>query len=193
MPDNNTEAAEVTPQVGTTEAKDTETFDREYVEKLRAENARYRTRAKQAEEEKAAAEAAAKRAKMDELEAARAELAEQKAAMEALQQQLQQQTWRADLAPSVVDPDAAIKLVSDDFITSEGRVNLDAFFERYPFMRRDATPPKPKSSGAVNSPGVTTSDGPLSPQDFKGKTPEWVKANLHRLKQPDKERRIRFT
>lgn len=187
MPEETTQAP-VEPQDGSTtsapqdEATETsvqETFDREYVEKLRKEAASYRTRAKELEAQNEEAKKAAERAKMDEVEAAKAEATELREALEAARHEAQRATWKAGLTGKVVNPDAALKLLDPEkHMTDDGNVDVDALLSEYDFLA-------PQSQGrSPVSPANTASSkqGPLTAQDFRGKSREWIRENLHRLK-----------
>lgn len=113
-----------------------ESFDREYVESLRAENAKYRTRAKEAAEAAAEATKAAERAKLDELELAKAEQADLKAALELERANRTSAERRAHLTGQVVDPVAALKLLDPEkHVKEDGSINLELFLTDFPYMQ----------------------------------------------------------
>lgn len=128
---------EVTTQevVETPAVETTETFDREYVEKLRQENARYRTAAKKAQEDAEVKVKEAERAKMDELEKQKAVNGDLQKQLEAEKQARTTAERIASLKGLVADTNAAIKLLSDDHINEDGTINVDSFLEAYPFMK----------------------------------------------------------
>lgn len=156
----NTAAQDATDQTTTQpETQQPETFDREYVQKLRDENAKYRTRAKEAAEAAEAAKTAAERAKLDDLERERAEKAD-------LQKQLEQERAervnaqrQAALTGKVADPAAALKLLDPDaHLTEDGSVNVEALLESFPFMAPKQAGPTPTSGAGGSTPRVMTSD-----------------------------------
>ncbi len=168
------EAAE--PTTPTTET--VETFDREYVEKLRKENATYRTKAKKAAEEAERARLEAERSKLDELERLKAEKADAEKRAAEIEARAVAAERRAALTGKVADPAAALKLLDPDaHLTEAGDVNVDALLKDYPFLA------PPQAAGGVNLPGARTAGrtGPLTPDDFRGQSQEWIAANLHRL------------
>jgi len=122
-------------------------FPRDYVEKLRAENAKYRTRAKELEEAQEAAAREAERAKMDELERAQAEMADLKKQLEERDQLVKAERAARTLAGKVVDPEAALRLAEgrDDLWTDDGP-NVDAILETFPYLK-----PQPQATTAAPS------------------------------------------
>lgn len=136
------EAAEAQP----VEAPQPETFDRDYVEKLRRENAKYRTRAQELEEQRKAEEQkrleqAPLEERLKALEAEREQLTQ--AAKEAEERRIQAER-RAAFAGKVVDPDAAIKLIDPDkHLDADGNVLVDAFITDRPYMATPASGTQP--------------------------------------------------
>lgn len=87
---------------------------------------------------------------------------------------------RASLTGKVVDPVAALKLLDDaKHLTDDGAVNTDALLADYPFLAPKAGVPVTPGAG-----GTIARTGDLTSEDFRGKSPEWVRENLHRLKPP---------
>lgn len=121
-----------------------ESFDREYVEKLRRENASYRQRAKEAQEAAEAAKLAAEREKLDEVERLKAEKADlEKAAAEAAAKATAAER-RAALTGKVADPVAALKLLDEtQHLNEDGSVNTDALLKTYPFLAVTPAGPTP--------------------------------------------------
>jgi hypothetical protein len=159
-------------------------FDREYVEKLRKEAATYRTKLRHMEEATQAAQKEAERAKMDDLQKLQAELEDARKAAQEKDQLLRRERDARALTGKVVDVDAALRLLDDDFRTDDG-VDVDAFLKKYAFMTAQvpaAEPEAPRRTPAANA-TQTPGAGPLKPDDFRGKPIDWVRANLHRLKE----------
>src|SRR5690554_6065961 len=161
-PTETTDAQEATTDTGTTEQ--VETFDREYVEKLRKENATYRTKAKAAEEAAEKARLDAERQKLDEVERLKAEKADAEKRAAEIEARAIAAERRATLTGKVADPTAALKLLDEEtHLDAEGNINLDALLKDYPFLA-------PTPSG-VNLPGAKSdkTPGTLTPEDFRGK------------------------
>lgn len=177
MPDE-TQAPEAAqePTPTNSQAETVETFDREYVEKLRKENATYRTKAKAAEEAAEKARLEAERAKLDEVERLKAEKADAEKRAAEIEARAVAAERRAALAGKVADPNAALKLLEDKHLNDEGQVDVEALLQDYPFLA-------PQQAGAVNLPAARSAGGtgPLRPEDFRGKDQAWITANLHRL------------
>ena len=157
-----------------------ESFDREYVEKLRKENATYRNKAKAAQEAAEKAKTDAERSKLDEVERLKAEKADADKRLADLEQKATAAERRAALTGKVADPVAALKLLDPEaHLDGDGNVNTDALLKSYPFLA-------PQQDGKrVDLPGARTApngNSDLTPEDFKGKPQEWIAANLHRLK-----------
>lgn len=132
------------------EVETPEVFDREYVEKLRAENARYRTRAKEAQEAAEAAKIAAERAKLDEVERLKAELADRDKAIEEAQAARLNAERQAALTGKVADATAALKLLDPDkHLTDDGLVDTDALLADYPFLAPNKPPSTVSGSGKI--------------------------------------------
>ena len=178
-----TETANTTPaQDASTDQEQTPTVNyAELLEIEKAKNARlkadvdkHRTRAETVE-----AERLQKASLEEQLEAfkARTEDAERKATEAELARV--QAARVASLTGRVADPKAALKLLDDAHLTEDGDVNVDALLNAYPFL---APAPAQKPGVQAPNPTRTPGDGPLTDQDFRGKTPEWIAQNLHRLK-----------
>ena len=148
-----------------------ETFDRAYVEKLRKENATYRTKAKQAEEAAEAARLAAEREKLDEVERLKAEKADaEKAAAEA-RAEATRTKHLVSLAGKVAgDPEDALLLAERAGLVTDEGVDVDALLKAKPFLA-------PARDG-VNIPGARSSTGkpPLTREDVKRMTPDQINA-----------------
>lgn len=118
-------------------AKRLEILERELKE-ARAEAAKRRT-----ENKTLAQEAEAKKT----LEQRLAEL--EKAHQEAQAKALQAER-KAALVGKVVDPEAALALLTDQYIGEDGSIKLDEFLQRYPFLK---TQQPPRDVGGPSNPG----------------------------------------
>jgi chromosome segregation ATPase len=176
-PQEGTEAE--APQVDAKESTlDTEAMRKE-LEKVRKEAAKYRTRNKSLEEQHEESKKAAERAKMDEVEAAKAETNDLKAQLEAAREEVKRSGWKASLTGRVANTDAALKLLdTDKHVNEDGEINVDALLKDYDFL---APPATGKAGVPPANSGATAKSGPLSPADFRGKDPDWIRANYHRL------------
>lgn len=167
--------AEITPEAPAQEAttpqpqvEQQETFDREYVEKLRRENASYRQRAKEAQEAAEAAKLAAEREKLDEVERLKAEKADlEKAAAEAKALAIAAER-RASLTGRVVDIDLAMA-VADKYVTEDGTLDVDALLTAHPALKAAPAGPTP-----VGGAGGTLKSGAPNP---------WAKATRNLTEQ----------
>ena len=121
-----------------------------------------------------------KRARMDEAERLKADLADRDKRIAEAEAKAVMAERRASLTGKVADPTAALRLLDDDHLTDDGAVNVDALLKAYPFLAPTPTGPTPTRGAG----GSTPRDGNLKPDDFKGKSPAWITANIHRLKPP---------
>lgn len=150
-------------------------------ERAQADLTKFRTRAdevaaaQKAAEEKALAEADAVKkaelltAKVAELEKAAADATAKAAAAER----------RAALTRKVSDLDLALA-VADKYTSEDGTVDVDALLAAHPSL----APGKPGVTPTPGAGGTIARTGDLTSEDFRNKPPEWIKANLHRLKPP---------
>lgn len=171
------EAAQVDP------AQELEALKAKY-SKAQADLTKFRTRAdevaaaQKAAEEKALAEADATKkaellaAKVAELEKAAAEATAKAAAAER----------RAALTGKVSDLDLALAVA--DRHTTDGVLDVDALLAAHPSL----APGKPGVTPTPGAGGTIARTGDLTSEDFRGKSPEWVRENLHRLKPPTQHR-----
>lgn len=159
-----------------------EVFPKEYVTKLREEAAKYRTQLREQEAKaEAARQEALKRQPLEEqLTTLTAELEAAKKAATENATRARQANLKAQLAGKVLDADAAMRLLDDDFVGEDDAVKLDAFLERYAFLKPTSKPSVPSANATSARDGTT-----LTPDDFRGKSQAWIAANLHRLKQPE--------
>lgn len=128
----------------------------------------------------AEAEEAAKRARMDEAERLKAELADKDKEIAQRDAALAREKAIRALTGKVADPEAAYKLAEgNDDLMSDGSVDAEALLKAYPFLAPQ------QDTKRVDLPGQRTTTGAtseLKPEDFRGKSQEWITANLHRLK-----------
>ena len=108
---------------------------------------------------------------------ARAEAAEAKA-LEAEQARVTAQRT-ASLTGKVADPKAALKLLEDAHLTSEGDVDVGALLSAYPFLAPAATAKPGVASANATRVG---DDAPMRPEDFAGKGVDFYIANRDRIK-----------
>jgi len=149
-------------------------------ERAQADLAKFRTRADEVTaaqkeaEAKALAEADAVKkaellaAKVTELEKAAADATAKAAAAER----------RAALTGKVSDLDLALAVA--DTPTTDGVLDVDALLAAHPSLAVT----KPGQTATPGAGGTIARTGDLTSEDFRNKSPEWIKANLHRLKPP---------
>lgn len=179
---------ETTPDApDATEGTDTQStqdvFDRDYVEKLRKENASWRKKYQESEEAKTAAAKEAERAKMDDLQKLQAELEDTRKLATERESLLKRERDARALTAQVVDVDAALKLIDDEHRNDDGSINLDAFLDKYAFLKpasAEAPAEPPRRTPPANATKVDAAT-PLTAEDFRNKPRDWVRANLHRL------------
>lgn len=162
------------PEATTTPNTEQETFDREYVEKLRRENAAYRTKAKEAQEAAEAAKLAAEREKLDEVERLKAEKADLERAAAEAKATATAAERKAALTGKVADPAAALKLLDESqHLNEDGTVNTDALLQSFPFLA-----PVPTGPGGVSIGGTPNPAGKnLTPEAIKNMTPDEINRN----------------
>lgn len=165
--DTETTAPEATEPTSTS-TEQVETFDREYVEKLRKENATYRTKAKEASEAAERIKLEAERAKLDEVERLKAEKADaEKAALEARAEAARARHLMT-LAGKVVDPEDALALAERAGLVTEDGVDVDALLKAKPYLA-------PPTQAGVTIPGARNAKRPaLTLEDINKMTPEQV-------------------
>lgn len=151
-----------------TQQEPVETFDRDYVEKLRKENATYRTKAKQAQEAAEKARIEAERQKLDEVERLKAEKADaEKAAQEARAEAARARHLIA-LAGKVVDPEDALAIAERAGLVTEDGVDVEALLKAKPYLA-------PPTQAGVTIPGARNAKRPaLTLEDINKMTPEQV-------------------
>jgi multidrug efflux pump subunit AcrA (membrane-fusion protein) len=151
------------------------------LEKTRKEAAKYRTRLREREEAERAAADAKRQAELTAEQ--RATEAERKAteALAAAEARVLAAERRASLAGKVANPERVLRLMDDAEAYFDGSTpNVDAILEAFPEYAPTTTRAAPAPMGAP-TPGATKA---LTPEDFRGKSPEWVAENLSRLKPP---------
>ena len=138
------------PQDGTeVDTQPTETFDKAYVEKLRAEAAKYRTKLREREDAEKAAAEAKKQAELTLEERVKQAEAKAQDAMTAAETRVQTAERRASLAGKVANPERVMRLmddVSDYFEGSEPK--LDAILAAFPEYAPNQRPVAPAPDGA---------------------------------------------
>jgi len=73
---------------------------------------------------------------------------------------------RASLTGKVIDPEAAMRLLTDDHLTEDGSIDVDALLKSYPFLTpsNTGTPPTRGSGGGV--PRTTLDPNKMSTKEF---------------------------
>lgn len=171
-----TEGATETPS--TTAQVDVAALVAKY-ERAQKDLAKYRTRADEVEASKKQLEDEALKQKSLEEQIAvlnkRAADAEAKATQADAARVAAQRT--AELTGRVADPKAALRLLDDAHLTSDGNVNVDALLAAYPFL----APAQAARAGVTGANPTRTTDEALKPEDFRGKGVEHYLANRHKL------------
>jgi len=175
------EAQEAQDQIVTTLAP--EAMQRE-LDKARKEAARYRERLREREEaEKAAAEA---KRQAEQTAEQRATEAERKAteALQAAEARVQAAERKAALAGRVANPERVLRLMDDPDAYFDGlEPKVDAILAAFPeYALKNQSAPAAAGLGAPAS----GSARPFTPEDFRGKSQEWIEENLSRLHPPRK-------
>lgn len=153
-----------------------ETFDREYVEKLRKEAANYRTKLREREEAEAKAAEAKRQAELSSDE--RAKEAERKAeqALADAEARVTAAERRASLAGKVTSPARVMRLMDDpDTYFPNGDPDIDAILRDFPEYTPNAATASVTAGNATN-----TREAIRGPQDLKGKTPAEINAYLEK-------------
>jgi len=184
MTDTDTQAPDVTQddtQPTNDTAQATDTFDREYVQSLRQENAKWRTKARELQEAAEARTKELERQKLSELERLEADLKERDAKLQEYEANLRREKAIRKLSSHVIDPEAAFKLAdgNPDLLTEDGDIDPDRLLQTFTFLAPQATPARAPVTPANST---AAKQGQLSPDDFRGKPADWVRENLHRLK-----------
>jgi predicted RNase H-like nuclease (RuvC/YqgF family) len=148
-------------------------------ERAQKDITKYRTRADEVEQAKRAIEEETLKQKTleEQLEAYKRQATEATERLTAAEQARAMAELRAAFSGKVVDVDAALKLYDPEKHAKDDAPDVDAFVKQYAFMRLDQ---KPSAAAAEGEPSTSTRS--LRADDFRGKDPEWVMKNLHRLK-----------
>ena len=126
------------------------------------------------------AKTAAERAKLDDVERIKAEKADiEKRAIDA-EARAAAAERRAALTGKVSDLDLALAVA--DRHTTDGVLDVDALLAAHPSLAVT----KPGQTATPGAGGTIARTGDLTSEDFRNKPPEWIKANLHRLKPPQR-------
>jgi hypothetical protein len=129
-----------------------ETFDREYVEKLRSENAGHRTKLREAEKRAKELETKLERAGLDDMGRLKAERDDYAKKVEALEAKVRETELKGQLAGQVTDPEVAMLVISqsDDYVTDDGKVNIEKLLVDKPYLKAQPDPkpgPAPTTAG----------------------------------------------
>lgn len=89
------------------------------------------------------------RANMDEAERVKAEMADREKELNELRAQNKRLSIANQLAGKVVNVDDAVRLVDEDLIDDDGRLDVDRFLESRPYLRADAQ----RQAGGTANPG----------------------------------------
>jgi len=183
MTDTDTQAPDV-PQDDTQLDTDTATdsFDREYVQSLRQENAKWRTKARELEAAAEARQKEAERQKLSEMERLEADLKDREDRLAKYENDLRRERALRQLTGKVVDPEAAFKLAdgNESILNEAGEIDADKLVEAFAFLAPQPTGKTTVPVAPANS--IASKQGTLGPDDFRGKPADWVRDNLHRLK-----------
>jgi len=128
-------------------------------------------KAQLAEEAKTIAE----RAKLDEVERVKAEKADIEQRAQAAEARAAAAERRAALTGKVNDL-ALAEAIAAKYTSEDGTLDVDALLKAHPSLAA-TRPAQPVTTGA--STGMPK--GALTPEDFRGKSPEWIRANLDQL------------
>lgn len=105
-----------------------------------------------------------KRAKMDETQRLKAEKEDAEKKVQEAEARAQRAERKAALAGKVADPEAALKLLSDDHLDEDGNVSVEALLKSYPFL-------KPQNSPGLDGPnpagGGKTRPANMSKEEFE--------------------------
>ena len=102
----------------------------------RREAAANRVKAKELSETIEANKREAERAKLDEVGRLKAEVEDWRTKYTTMEQTVQVERKRAQLAPHVEHVDDALKLLDDNFLTPDGSVDVTKFLAAKPFLQR---------------------------------------------------------
>lgn len=151
--DSQAESNPETPQEGG-EGEQQETFDREYVEKLRKEAADRRTALRAVEKEKADLAKKLERAGLDDMGRLKAERDDYAKQVESLQAKVREVELKGQLVGKVADPEVAMLVISqnDAYVTDDG-VNVDKLLADKPYLKVN---PDPKTGPAPTTAGGST-------------------------------------
>ena len=147
-------------------------------ERAQRDLTKFRTRAEEVEQARAAAEAESLKQKSleEQLAAYQQQAREATQRLEAAELARVTAERRAHLTGKVKSVDAALKLLEDKHIRDDG-IDVDAFLRDYDFLKADT---KPSAAAPEGEPAGSARA--LKPDDFRGRDPDWVMKNLHRLK-----------
>lgn len=129
-----------------------QTFEREYVEKLRGENATHRTKLREAEKRAKELETKLERAGLDDMGKLKAERDDYANQVETLNAKVREVELKGQLAGKVADPDVAMLVISqnDAYVTNEGGVNIEKLLQDKPYLK---VAPDPKPGPAPTTAG----------------------------------------
>lgn len=122
---------------------------------------------------------AEKRARMDEAERAKAEAEDIRKELEEARAEARRERTIRSLTGKTVDAEDALAIAERlDLVTDDGIVDVDKLLAAKPYL----APQQAGKPGVTPANAASSKDGALSPEDFKGKSAEWINANWHRIK-----------
>ena len=165
----------------------TETFDRAYVEKLRAEAAANRVAKNEAIEALATAKKDAERSKLDEVERLRAEIKDRDDLLAQAKETVRRANLQSSLAGKVSDPILAMAVV-DSFVGEGDTIDFAGLIAAHPSLSM-ATGPRGTPVGPSNPAADPREGAPVTTEDFRGKSPEEARRLLAKLNKQRTESR----
>ena len=151
-------------------------------ERAQADLKKFRLRADEVEAAKRAEEDTRRQAELTIEQRARETEEKAQEAVAAAEERVRAAERRANLAGRVTNPERVIRLMDDPSAYFDGDTpKLEDILRDFP----EYDTQKARAAPAPDSPNpVKSGSRALSPEDFRGKSPDWIKENLPRLKPP---------
>jgi hypothetical protein len=124
----------------------------------REEAKQHRLRAKELADALDATRKAAEREKLDEVSRLKADLEEWQGKYTSLEHSLRTERIKAQLAPHVENVDDAIKVLTDDYVSKDGTVDVERFKTDKPYMAKRSQPASVKNLNAGAQPATSMND-----------------------------------